>query len=74
MIHWSYWQAQMQSPGHPPSDLVLSLDNQANHYQQQTLEEIKNRTKKHAEIINKKRKQKLMKRYELAVDEEDEIL
>ncbi|CAK83948.1 unnamed protein product (macronuclear) [Paramecium tetraurelia] len=66
MIHWAYIQAQIQSPGHPSPDL-------AKNYQEHTLEEIKSRTKKHSEIIQKKRKQKLMKKYELAIDEEDEL-
>ncbi|CAD8104613.1 unnamed protein product [Paramecium primaurelia] len=59
MIHWAYIQAQIQSPGQKLSRTYINRNQEKN---QRTF-------RNHS----KKRKPKLMKKHELAIDEEDEL-
>ncbi|CAD8204499.1 unnamed protein product [Paramecium octaurelia] len=65
-LNLAYIMIQYIKPGYPPKDL-------AKHYHERTLEEIKQRTRKMTEKINKHRQRRMQNHIELHDENDDEI-
>ncbi|CAD8098805.1 unnamed protein product [Paramecium primaurelia] len=66
-LNFSYIMIQYVKPGYPPKDL-------AKHYHEKTLEDIKQRTKKMTEKINKHRQRRMQNNIEFHDENDDEIV